>query len=75
MPRDDGYLEDMRLAGLDVAQYLGGVARKQFLADGLLQSAVVRKIEVMGEASTRVSEQFKTSHPEVAVRRSPWVHN
>lgn len=39
----------------------------RFLGDRMVQDAVVRRFEVVGEAAKRVSAKFRSSHPEV-----PW---
>lgn len=65
MQRDEAYLEDIRNAAGRVARFVDGMTRVDFLADEKTQSAVVREIEVMGEASGQVSEEFKAAHPEV----------
>jgi uncharacterized protein with HEPN domain len=41
--------------------------RARFLADRMLQEAVIRNFEVLGEAVKNLSAQTKASHPEV-----PW---
>jgi uncharacterized protein with HEPN domain len=39
----------------------------QFIESTMAQDAVIRQLEVMGEAAGSVSERLRTSHPEV-----PW---
>ncbi len=43
------------------------MARFQFDKNELVQDAVIRNIEIIGEASTRVSDDFRASHSEI-----PW---
>jgi len=41
---------------------------EDFLDDsGLLQSSVIRQLEIIGEASSRVRKEFMKTHPEI-----PW---
>lgn len=47
---------------------MAGVTHEAFLADMLRQDAVMRRIEVIGEASTRLSNEFRNAHPEVEWR-------
>lgn len=68
MWRDDAYLLDMLLAAQKIQHHTQGVEREQFLADELLQNAVMRWIQVIGEAAWRVSSEFKQGHPEI-----PWA--
>ena len=50
MWRDDAYLLDMLLATRKVQQFTQGVTRNQFRSDDLLQTAVMRLIQIIGEA-------------------------
>jgi uncharacterized protein with HEPN domain len=40
-----------------------------FLADPLIQDAVIRNFEVIGEAAKRVPEDYRQRHPDI-----PWRH-
>jgi len=46
------YTKDLDLAG--------------FLTDGVVQDAVIRRIEIMGEAVAFLPDDLKENHPEVA---------
>ncbi len=68
MQKDDNvYLHHILDAILRIESYLSGVSKEQFLENGLLQDGVVRQLEVIGEASRNLSDEFQESHPEV-----PW---
>lgn len=57
------YLDDMAdHAGraLRIAQKLG--TYESFEADEFLQPGLIRELEVIGEASTKVSDQFREAH-------------
>ncbi len=41
------------------------MTREAFLANELVRSAVVRKIEVIGEATKRLSPEFRARHPDI----------
>ena len=47
--------------------YVASVTRDEFDAQRPLQHSVVRCIEIMGEAASRLSTEYRTSHDEV-----PW---
>ena len=47
--------------------YIEGMNELSFSQDEKTQSAVIREFEVMGEAAKRISEEFKSQHPEI-----PW---
>lgn len=67
MPRDDAYLRDMLDAARLTGEYLQGKQRSDFLADTLLQDAVIRRLALLGEAARRVSVQTREKHPDL-----PW---
>ncbi len=52
-----------------------GVTYTQLDEDQLLQDAVVRRIEVVGEACRQISENFKKAHPEVPWQRVIGMRN
>jgi uncharacterized protein with HEPN domain len=55
------------LAAEDALSFVASLDERAFLASDLHQSAVIRKLEVMGEAAGKVSTAFCTAHPEI-----PW---
>jgi uncharacterized protein with HEPN domain len=65
--RDAALLLDMLLAAQDAGAFLEGVDEAAFMASRLHQSAVIRALEVMGEAAGQVSAALRTAHPEI-----PW---
>jgi uncharacterized protein with HEPN domain len=67
MWRDDAYVLDMLLAARKVLEFTKGVDWVRFKRDELLQNAVMRQIQIIGEAARVVSPQYQTEHPEV-----PW---
>lgn len=58
-------LESIRL----IAQYTASVPREQFLASPQLQDAVIRRIEIMGEAAKNVPADIRDQHLEVPWRK------
>jgi uncharacterized protein with HEPN domain len=54
-------------AAADVAQFISGRKRKDLDSDRMLRFAVVRAIEIIGEAATQLSEETRSSAPEI-----PW---
>ena len=65
--RDAALLLDMVLAAEDALAFVAGLDQSAFLHSGLHQSAIIRKLEVIGEAGSRVSKYFCSAHPEI-----PW---
>ncbi|MBI4719006.1 MAG: DUF86 domain-containing protein [Planctomycetes bacterium] len=67
MNRDLGTVADIVEAARRVQEFLRGVSREEFVRDQLRQSAVIREMQVAGEAAKRVSPGFREQHPSV-----PW---
>jgi uncharacterized protein with HEPN domain len=67
-PRDAGYLLDMVEAAQKIRRYLQEKNFGQYQMDDLLQDAVERNLEIIGEAARRVSATFKQAHSEIAWR-------
>ncbi|GLI38519.1 DUF86 domain-containing protein [Geobacter hydrogenophilus] len=68
-PRDLASLVDIIEAAHLAQSFLAGIDRDNFDSNLLVQSAVVRQIEVMGEATKRLSETFRSDHPQVPWRK------
>jgi uncharacterized protein with HEPN domain len=69
MPKRDPdlLLEDIRLALARIERYTSGMRREQFLADEKTIDAVVRNLEIIGEAVRWLPDDFKLLHVGV-----PW---
>jgi uncharacterized protein with HEPN domain len=66
----------VRLLILDIVEaiekserYIAGLDRDAFILDDKTVDAVVRNLEIIGEASSRLPESFKASHHEIEWRR------
>ena len=65
--RDLSYLTDIIQAGKQIQEFIKDVNKTQFNSSALIQSAVIRQIEIIGEATKRLSEKFRAKHSEI-----PW---
>jgi uncharacterized protein with HEPN domain len=65
MNRDDAYLLDMLLAARQIEEFSADLSREEFNRSRLHQLAMVRLIEIIGEAARHVSGQFQQMHPEI----------
>lgn len=64
------YLGHIRQASADACSFVDGMSKAEFLADKRTQSAAVMNLVVIGEAATKVMDQypdFSARHPDV-----PW---
>ncbi len=65
-PRDHGvYCKDILRAVASIAQYTSGITLEQFKADAKTQDAVVRNLEIIGEAVKRIPEGIRNANPRV----------
>jgi len=65
MPRDYRiYLEDMREAGEKIMRYAEGLSFETFSADEKTVDAVVRNLEILGEAAKQVPDFVRSAHPQ-----------
>ncbi|MEW5912982.1 MAG: DUF86 domain-containing protein [Thermodesulfobacteriota bacterium] len=67
MSRDKAYLADMLISARWAVEYLARKIQQDFYQDKQCQDAVIRRLEIIGEAARRVSEQVRLSIPGV-----PW---
>ena len=65
MDRDATYRADILSAIKQVEVYTAGLSSEMFLNDSLTHDAVIRQLQIVGEASKRLSDKFKATTPEV----------
>lgn len=66
-PRDLDYVVDILAATHLIQTFVVGRDRSAFETDLMCQSAVIRQLEIVGEATKRLSETFRDNHPDI-----PW---
>ncbi len=68
MDRDPALLLDMLLSARRVQRFTASATRQTFEADDVLNSAAHYQMQIIGEAASKVSREFRDAHPEI-----PWV--
>lgn len=68
MWRDEAYLLDILLAARKIVRFSRGYDAEKFAADEVLQHAVMRLIQIIGEAARKISPAYKEAHPQI-----PWT--
>ncbi len=63
------YLHDILDAVNDIESFVDDMTYEQFIKDRKTLNAVVRSIEIMGEASKNVPTHIKQERPEIAWKR------
>lgn len=70
MPRDfKVYLEDIQAAIAKVRRYTEGVTKADLKADDLRLDAVIRNLEVIGEAVKALPESVRARRPDIEWRK------
>ena len=70
MPRDyKVFLEDMLEAIRKIRLYTGGLSLQAFTADARTFDAVIRNLEIIGEAAKQIPEDIRSLRPEVEWKR------
>jgi uncharacterized protein with HEPN domain len=67
MSRDSASVMDIFLAGQRVLTFAQGLNRSELEKDVMRHSAILYQIEIMGEATKRLSSHYRNQHPEI-----PW---
>ena len=65
--RDTALVLDLVLAAQDALSFVAGLDEAAFQASRLHQNAVIRSLEVIGEAAGKLSPDFRSTHADI-----PW---
>ena len=75
MSRDDTYLVDILESAKIVLDYVFDKTWDEFYEDMQCQDAVVRRIEIIGEAARRVSQDTRDKYPQISWREMTSMRN
>lgn len=64
---DREYLSDIQQALQRITTYVAGMTYDSFVDDDKTQDAVIRNLEILGEATKNLSDELRDKHPAV-----PW---
>ena len=67
MNKDSAYLEDILAAISDIEEFLKSTTESQFYKNKEKQYAVLRGLEIIGEATKNISKELKEKHSTI-----PW---
>lgn len=64
----------------DIESFSKGITQEEFFKDALRQNAIIRSIEVIGEAAKNLPSAFKKKHPaipwkDITGMRDKLIHN
>lgn len=69
------YLEDIVDSIEKIEKYISDLSLEGFKKNDLVQDAVLRNLEIIGEASNNLSEEIKNKHKEVPWKRIIGMRN
>ena len=75
MQRDAAYLRDIQESARLALAYLEGVDMEAFAGNTQLQDAVIRRVEIIGEAARRVSAATRALYPALPWRQMIGMRN
>ena len=75
MDHDLVYILDILGSARAIRSYTRDVSHLEFLANPQLQDSVIRRIEIMGEATGRLSSALREAHPEIPCLRIRGMRN
>jgi uncharacterized protein with HEPN domain len=67
MKENQVYIEHILQAVEKILEYSKDMSKNDFSNNEMVQDAVIRNIEIIGEATKKISDYFKASYPSI-----PW---
>ena len=68
-------IEDMQECLQKILTFTESLSREAFLADDLVIDAVLRNLEVIGEAASKLPDDFVEQHPDVSWHKIVGMRN
>jgi len=77
---DTAYLKHILDAITRIEEYIVGIEYEDFIENHLVQDGVIRQIEIIGEATKRISDEIKKKHlgipwKDMAGMRDKLIHD
>ncbi len=69
------FLEDIVSSIQKIEDYIGGMSFEGFLGDNRTVDAVLRNLEIIGEASKNISPEIREGHPDIPWGRMTGLRN
>lgn len=73
--RDELRLRRILDAAERILSYLSGAERDQFLGNRMLQDAVIRNLEIIGEACVNLTPEFRDAHAHIPWQKASGIRN
>ena len=63
------FIEDILNSIKNIEDFSRGLTKEEFIKDKLRQSAIIRQIEIIGEAVKNISDKTKKKYPNIEWRK------
>lgn len=73
--RDHDYIDHILQAIGKIELYVDSCGKDAFVDNGMLQDAVIRNLEIIGEAVSKLSESLKSSYSDIPWRQISGMRN
>jgi uncharacterized protein with HEPN domain len=73
--RQTGLLLDMRDSAAAIGEYINGIGQAAFYKNAEKQDAVLRRLEIIGEAAGRISPEVQKEFPAIPFREIRGMRN
>ena len=73
--KQNGLLRDILDSASAIVRYLDGVSRGNFLSNTEKQDAVLRRLEILGEAASRITPETRALFPDIPFRNMRGMRN
>ncbi len=67
------FVEDMLETIDNILEYTSGLSKDEFLAAKMTKDAVVRNLEVLGEAANQIPANIYSKYPDIKLERHRWI--
>lgn len=69
------YLQDILTSINKIENYLKDISNETFLREPMRQDAIIRHLEIIGEAATKISKDFLVQYPHFPIKEAVSMRN
>ena len=69
------FIEDILLSISAIERYVSDLSKEEFAEQDLIQDAVVRRLEIIGEAARQLPTELRDLYPDIPWRRIAGLRN
>jgi len=62
------YLQDIWESTLAIEEYTQNLAEEEFYSNRQVQDAIIRRLEIIGEAVKNIDDDFRNKYPQIPMR-------